>query len=45
MKTQAPTESELAQLLDEIERYLAVVDAFRSEGVEPTWAEEIETLA
>jgi hypothetical protein len=44
MNPPAPTESELAELLDEVERYLAVVDAFRSEGAEPTWAEENKTL-
>jgi hypothetical protein len=45
MKPPALTETELAELFDEIERYLAVVDAFRSEGAEPTWAEETKTLA
>jgi len=27
-------------LLEEIQRYLAVVDAFRALGVNPTWASE-----
>jgi|RhiMetdeSRZDD1v2_1073273.scaffolds.fasta_scaffold256340_2 hypothetical protein len=44
MQPPAPTETELAELLKEIERYLSVVDAFRSEGAEPTWTEESETL-
>jgi hypothetical protein len=33
-----PTNDEIAELLVEIERYLAAVDAFRREGCEPTWA-------
>jgi hypothetical protein len=28
------------QLISEIERYLAAVDAFRSEGCEPQWRPE-----
>ena len=35
-----PTEAVVMRLLDEIQRYLAVVDAFRAEGVEPVWADE-----
>ena len=34
-----PTERELADLIEEIERYLAVVDAFRAEGAEPSWSD------
>jgi hypothetical protein len=30
----------LESLVDEIEAYLAVVDAFRREGVDPHWAPE-----
>jgi hypothetical protein len=41
----APSQSEVAELLVEVERYLAVVDAFRAEGAEPTWAEENTTRA
>ena len=27
----------VAQLLLDVERYLAAVDVFRAEGIEPTW--------
>jgi hypothetical protein len=30
----------IAHLLEEIVRYLAAVDTFRAEGVEPVWADE-----
>ena len=40
-----PTTTELsqrdvAQLLLEVERYLAAIEAFRSEGCEPAWQSE-----
>jgi hypothetical protein len=35
-----PTEAVVVLLLDEIKRYLGVVDVFRAEGVEPVWADE-----
>lgn len=34
------TAEAVEQLLEEIERYLAAIDAFRAEGAEPTWAED-----
>lgn len=40
MTTEAPTRAELQQLLREARRYLAAVDAFRSEGCEPAWLVE-----
>jgi hypothetical protein len=30
----------IAHLLEEVARYLAAVDTFRAEGVEPVWADE-----
>ena len=33
-----PSERVLATLLEEIRRYLDVVDVFRAEGREPRWA-------
>ena len=42
MTTEAPTRAELQQLLLEARRYLAAVDAFRSEGCEPAWLVERE---
>ena len=36
----AVTKVVLEELIPEIERYLGVVDAFRREGVEPSWALE-----
>jgi hypothetical protein len=34
-------ETEIDRLLAEIQRYLAVVDALRSEGIEPSWTPEL----
>ena len=34
------TGTDVVDLIGEIERYLAAVDAFRAEGVEPTWASD-----
>jgi hypothetical protein len=39
MANERPT-LDTSALLAEIERYLATVDAFRAEGVEPTWADD-----
>jgi hypothetical protein len=40
----AVTKVVLEELLPEIERYLRVVDAFRREGVEPTWGSDRRRL-
>ena len=37
-KLPRPSDRVLATLLDEIRRYLDVVDVFRAEGREPRWA-------
>jgi hypothetical protein len=34
------TDATSSQLISEIERYLAAVDVFRSEGCEPQWRSE-----
>jgi hypothetical protein len=39
MKSQA--RSDCKELISEIGRYLAVVDAFRAAGYEPTWRPEL----
>lgn len=41
MKTRPDTEAK--RLIREIGRYLAVVDAFRAAGYEPTWRRELAT--
>ena len=35
---------EAAELMREIERYLAAVEAFRREGCEPRWLDHCDTL-
>jgi hypothetical protein len=40
MTSQATRESDGATLVAEIERYLAAVETFRTEGREPTWLAE-----
>ena len=37
---QTATDTALESLVAEIEKYLAVVDAFRREGRDPTWEAE-----
>ena len=39
--THAITSEDVELLLREAQRYLAVVDAFRAEGWEPVWAQEL----
>ena len=34
------SERDLTELVREVERYLATVDAFRAEGCEPAWRAE-----
>jgi hypothetical protein len=38
--TQDLSQTDVGQLLLEVERYLAAVEAFRSEGCEPAWQTE-----
>jgi hypothetical protein len=33
-------ETDTAKLMEEIDRYLAAIDLFRSQGCEPTWRPE-----
>jgi len=40
MATQSPTQPAGLDLMDEVRRYLAAVDAFRAEGHEPRWLPE-----
>ena len=37
MANKPPTQRQVRLLLSEVRRYLAAVDAFRSEGYEPQW--------
>jgi hypothetical protein len=34
---------DIDELMREIERYLAAIEAFREEGCEPRWARELQT--
>jgi hypothetical protein len=38
LTTQGPSQLDLDELVREVERYLAAVEAFRAEGCEPVWA-------
>jgi len=38
--TEDPSQTDVKQLLLEVERYLVAVEAFRSEGCEPAWRTE-----
>jgi len=40
MNTQIPNPLDIHSLLDEVRRYLVVVEVFRAEGHEPCWSPE-----
>ena len=40
MKTGAEERIDIDELMAELARYLAVVDTFRAEGIEPVWLRE-----
>jgi hypothetical protein len=40
MTIETPLNSDVRELMDEIQRYLAAVDAFRAEGRAPCWEPE-----